>query len=307
MAGFGLNPKLEYVELLLDSEDASFPCNGSVQKENWPVFQLSRPLSNVAGIKILEVQIPFSFYVFDDSRVSTLITFTEVSRGTTTFKIPDGNYNSSSLAAVMKSLLDAASVSLGAGSRTYTVSFSSSNSTTPYTGKMTVTASTGTFQLSFTQDPTTNVGVLLGFNTNIQSTYTSVSQVITSTQFNQITGPNYLYVNSLAMGSLCNTYLPAGATAFGGQFPQITKIPVNVQPGGVIYWSDPAPDYFYSLENLLNLSQIDLYLTLGNMGGLLDLHGISFSVKLGILINKDNKSEFVGGSVTGGRVLTRNY
>ena len=141
-----------------------------------------------------------------------------------------------------------------------------------------------------------------------QSGNTSVGGVLTATQFNQITGPNYLYVNSLAMGSLCNTYLPAGATAFGGsQFPQITKIPVNVQPGGVIYWSDPAPEYFYSLENLLNLSQIDLYLTLGNTGGLLDLHGISFSVKLGILINKDNKSEFVGGSVTGGRVLTRNY
>lgn len=312
MASFGLDSNLEYVELLLDSEDASFPNNGSVKKENWPVFQLARPITNVAGIKILEAQIPFTFYVFDNSRVSTYVQFEEYGKGSTGFYIPDGNYTAASLAATLQTLLHDASVNIGMPHNNYTVTISTTNNTTPYTGKMTITASAGDFKISFlSSNPNENIGALLGFptETGVPYDYSSFNSVLVSPSFNQITGPNYLYVNSVALGTLCNTYLPAGATDLGAgtQFPQVTKIPVNVQPGGVIYWSDPSPDFYYSLENLLNLNQFDFYLTLGNTNGLLDLNGVPFSLKLGVLINKQVRSEFVGSNIQGNRVLTRNY
>ena len=58
----------------------------------------------------------------------------------------------------------------------------------------------------------------------------------------QATGPNYIYVNSSKVGQITNLYLPQGATNLGGgnAGPQMAKIPVMVQPGGITYWQDPG-------------------------------------------------------------------
>ena len=70
----------------------------------------------------------------------------------------------------------------------------------------------------------------------------SVGLVMISPNVIQATGPNYIYVNSSKVGQITNLYLPQGAFNLGGgnAGPQMAKIPVMVQPGGITYWQDPG-------------------------------------------------------------------
>ncbi len=76
----------------------------------------------------------------------------------------------------------------------------------------------------------------------------------------------------------------------------MAKIPVNVQPNGIIYWTDPCPDSWFDMENLFNLASIDFYLTLGNNANVVKLNGLSFSLKLGIRLNETTDT-VVGASL----------
>jgi hypothetical protein len=124
-----------------------------------------------------------------------------------------------------------------------------------------------------------------------------------------VSGPNYLYLNSLKLGQLCNMYLPEGAFNLGGgnAGPQLSKIPVNVQPGGVIYWQDPDPQKWWDLENLTTLLSCDFYLTLGNTTTQtpLALNGLGFSLKLGMLCYEDTMVEQMTSTSQGSRAVKR--
>ena len=71
---------------------------------------------------------------------------------------------------------------------------------------------------------------------------TSATALIVAPNAASVTGPNYIYLNSMKLGQLTNLYLPQGAVNLGGgnAGTQIAKIPVNVQPGGIIFWQDPG-------------------------------------------------------------------
>ena len=60
-----MDEKYRYIEFEFDSLDAQTSINATVASTDWPLFRLPRPLSNIAAMKILEVQIPFSYYVID--------------------------------------------------------------------------------------------------------------------------------------------------------------------------------------------------------------------------------------------------
>jgi hypothetical protein len=251
---YGLNDSLSYVELELDSLDAisspyqiqsppvvSTTLIEQVKTSDWPQFNLARPLPNVAAIKILEVQIPFSYYVI--SQENSSFTFAESGFGitatTATITLPSGNYTATTLCTVLSTLLTAAS---GNG-LTYAVTYSTTN------GRLSITTVMGVstfFSLTFGSSGdtgNTNPRLWLGFN-QTQTCILGVTGYKTLIAPNalQITGPNYIYVNSTTLGSLATIYLPSGATNLGSGSigPQLAKIPVNCQPGGVITWQDPG-------------------------------------------------------------------
>lgn len=64
---YGLNDSLRYYEFELDSLDTTTSGKDGAASTDWPVFLLGgkMPLSNIAAVKILECQIPFSWYVFN--------------------------------------------------------------------------------------------------------------------------------------------------------------------------------------------------------------------------------------------------
>jgi hypothetical protein len=240
-ANYGLNDTLQYLEIELDSQDTDNTPDGRAATTDWPLFNLGRPLSNVAAIKILEVQIPFSYYVINDKNN----TFKLVKGATTNVvTITPGNYDANTLATELQTLLNTASA-LTDATHTWLVVFNVS------TGKFTFTSSNVTSIISFVFDETgeagnTNPRMFLGFP---KGTTTAAAGVLIAPNMALVTGPNYIYVNSTQVGQLCNVYLPTGAVNLGSgnSGPQLAKIAVDCQPGGVIMWKDPDPQKWYFL------------------------------------------------------------
>lgn len=263
------------------------------------------PLTNIAAVKIIEAQIPFSWYVFNEQNTSqnangtqwTVVETGGPNSGTPLFpKIRVGNYASGeALATELARALNA--VSTG-----YAVVYDPSLLKLNF-----VTVQPGVTGFSFTFGAPTNSGnfnprLYMGFPGGTTSSQ-GTSNIITSPNTVLISGPNYLYVNSSKFGQLTNLYLPQGAFNLGGgnAGPQMAKIPVTTTSGNVIFWQDPDPQKWFDVENLPLLNQIDFYLTLGNTTTQipLQLNGLSFSLKLAILVNDFNHNSISGGLRTG--------
>lgn len=298
MEVFGISQEYQYVELELDSKDGA-QTNAADTALDWPTFFLTRPLQDIIGIKVLSAEIPFSFYVFNSSN-NTFTLAESGSGGTATVTIPVGNYTSSSLATAFGTALTTASASLGA--KTYTVAYST------LTQKFTITSTAAagtTFTLTFgtSTDPgNTNPRFYLGFPAG--STTSTTTPALVSPNIPQISGPNYIYLNSDAMGQMSNCFLPQGATNLfnGTSGPQIAKIPITSNPGGVSYYVDPDPQKYFDLDGLYQLTSIDLYCTLGNTSSQLPLqfNGTGFSVKIGVVLKRPIVARIMNPNQNGG-------
>lgn len=256
---------LEYVEIYLDSSDA-VGVTPLYATTDWPLFRFDTPVKRIAKMKVLEAEIPFSFYVINTE--NNTFTLTEVTSDTVT--IPVGNYTS----VTLPTALTAALTSTSLGTRTYTVTYSAT------TQKFTITANSGTFSLALNAQ----LQLILGMS----ATPSSSGSVLVSPNAVQITGPNYMYLNSDQLGSLFQTYLPTTATNFSpSKGPQIACIPIDVNPGEIVYYTDPAPEKWFDTQNLMQLQIMDLYWTMGNTNQKVRLNGQSFSIKLGLLLYPD--------------------
>lgn len=308
----GLDQSLRYFEFELDSYDNSGAYNSGTPATDWPIFYIGgkTPLENIAAIKIVEVQIPFTWYVINTTNNTFILNDAQLSPAAGLITIPVGNYTAASLATLLGTLMTAKNAAAG-GSIVYTVTYDS------VTGKFTfsnnTTATSSVFNLYFTFAGVNYLSnVILGFNLGGVNTSTKVGIVngdfIISSNVALVTGPNYVYINSLKVGQLCNMYLPRGATNLGNgnAGPQMAKVPVNCQPGGVIFWQDPDNTKYFDLENLPSLTEIDFYLTLGNTGQTpLPLNGANFSLKIAVLTNDFTKNDLSGGISHEGRVVKR--
>jgi hypothetical protein len=308
---FGLNDSLKYFEFQLDSLDASSSNTDGVASTDWPLFLLGgkAPLSNIAAFKIIEAQIPFTYYVFNS--VNTDNTSTNLSRWILTEagagaggpyfpKIAIGNY------AGGDALATALTTALNAVSSGYTVTYSSQTQKLTFTTtKINVTGFSFTFGTS-TNSGNKNPRLYIGFPGGVTS---SVATTLISPNVILLSGANYVYVNSNALGNLTNMYLPQGAVNLGGgnSGPQMAKIPISCNSGEVSYWQDPDPQKWFDVENLNILNQVDFYLSLGNTSGQipLELNGISFSLKLAILVNTFAHNDLGGGLAHQDRVIKR--
>lgn len=271
----------EYVEAYLDSLD-SIQTDPAFAKTDWPTFYLNRPLLNVAFMKVLQAEIPFSYYVINANNNTFFLT--EV--GSTLVTLPVGNYTSSTLSTALGTALTTAS-----GINTYTVVYSN------VTQKFTITSTGGAFALVFgspSDSGQSNPRLILGFNAGTNS---STGNTLVGPNTVQITGPNYVYLNCPQLGPLTETYLPQNSINLqsGQKGPQIARIPIECNPGDVSYYADPAPEKWFNVENLRQIQNLELYCTLGNQSveRALRFNGQNFSVKMGFLLLKDAKNETV--------------
>jgi hypothetical protein len=285
---YGLNNSYDYYEYVFDSSQS---INGDV---NNPTFLIGgkKPITNLAAIKILEVQIPYSYYACTGDQMK--FGFTNAGGTVETF-IPAGNYTITTLIAAFQNALNAASTATGSP-QVFTVTY------VPLTGKLVAQAVAGTFTLTFTG---TGIEPLLGFNVGSYASPLLAPFFISAPNVAVVTGPSYLYVNSNTVGTLVNLYLPGNNAVGGNAGPQIAKVPVNANPGGTIYWQDPDPQKWFDVENLTSLQKIDFYLTLGtNVKEVLELNGVPFSIKVGMLLTNMDTSN-VGSGLDESRISKR--
>jgi hypothetical protein len=282
---FGVADNLRYNEWYADSFERS---TGTL---NNPTFVFDTPLENIQGFKVLEVQIPFSYYVIDT--FNNTFTLTEpVGGGPFTVTLVPGNYTISTMTTELERALDD---SLGAGD--YTVTYSSS------TQRFTVTSNVPeafvlTFGVAPTDDGTTNPRLWLGFAAGDNTA--TAGGVLVAPFVARMSGPDYLYLCSSRLGMLNNLTLRRGTLPQSG--PIIARIPVDVNPGGVIVWRDPDPGKYFEVDTAL-VNVVDLYLVAGSdtAHAPLDLQGASFAVKLAFVTSDSTSTKRPAGTQLGGR------
>jgi len=330
-----------YTELEFDSLDCTNVSNNFSSDDstrNNPSFYLGKPLDNVEYMKVLEAQIPFSFYLINAYNNTALLTeFYTVSPGvfaarTGTVTLPVGNYNSTTICPALVTALNAASTAAAAAfpgsgaARTYTVTVSS------LTGKMTIISTHVTpdneFRLSpiLTYEP--NMEYLfnstcflgwLGYNISVNSGYgdnestLTVPYTLEAPYILNLSGPLYIYICSQKIGQLVDMYMPnngvlnpPGTSSDG---PQLCKVPLVTNPGTVTNWQDPCHSLWFPTSNTTFGGEVDFFCTLGTDSPRypIDFNGLGFSLKLGLLVKDTEHVERPLGGYQNNRVVTRTF
>lgn len=248
MGDYGLNQTFEYSELCVDSWDGSSSggqffegsnSNTSLIKYSWPRYAYTSKRPNVAAMKVLQAEIPFVWDVITTSN-NTFVYTSGVTSYTIT--IPVGTYTGPQLAAQLQILL-------GGITAGFTVTWSSQLIKFTFTSPL-----ASAWGLSFIDRQTAYS--VLGFIPGQEYTNVGINSKIVSPIIAQVTGPYYLYVNSNKIGSLLNFNLPDGAVT-GGIGPEICRIPVNVQFGSVVFYTDPGIFYFNRSIEIFRFFQRD--------------------------------------------------
>lgn len=276
----------QYIEMDLDSSIAT-PFRSNVPFKNHALFKFVNPLENIVAFKIISAQIPFTYYTINDENSTFYLTEENTPNGVF-ITIPEGNYTWNRLATTLGSLLTTASQQPGMIGYTYTVTFDVDQYSFQITTSNLPPGSTGNFGILISE-PTNGgnslteiLGLQLGLNSSIAGTLFAPFVA-------QLTGPNYIYLCSDTLGPLSNTELPQTSmqdTRANG--PEITMIPVNANPGQVIFYNDNTNSYVFDMHSTFQLTYLDLFFRLGpySYPNYIDFNGASFSVKIGFWLKR---------------------
>ena len=235
--GFGgISDDLRYYEFELDSYAALRSFTSSYPSTIWPTFQIGgkKPLQTIAALKILEVNIPFTYYVFTDVNGGFLLNEGGLDVAVI---IPAGNYNIGNFTTALAAALTLGSVLLNGF--TYSVTYST------ITGKVSIfnnAALTTPFTLTFPPNYWMSPAQWIGFNlgaittTAFLASGTPKGNWLESPNVINLSGANYIYVNSQLVGNLADQYLPIGQNNTGNSGTQLAKVPVSTNSGGNIGW-----------------------------------------------------------------------
>jgi len=272
MGDYGLNQIFEYSEIQFDSWDAvaavgALNPSTNADKYSWPRYNFTTKQPNVAAIKILQAEIPFVWDVINSNNN----TFVYTSAGVpTTIRIPAGTYTGATLAAQLQTLL--AAVTVG-----FTVTYSTTTLKFTFTQPAAVAWSLGFATRQTAYSP-------IGFVPGGSYTATGAGSTIVSSIVAQVSGPNYLYLNSSKIGSLVNNNTTDGANQVNSDIV-IAKIPVNANYGSTVFYNDPDPSKYFDFFAGSEVSNFTFFLTLGSdqYQVPLDMKGASWSLKMGML------------------------
>jgi hypothetical protein len=270
----------EYVEIEFDSYDTNTSFDNNYTSDNWPLFRLGRPLSDICAMKVISAEIPFSYYVINTQNQNFSIKL--VGGSTFTIAIPIGNYSGNSLVTILNANVNWPSFLVASYSST-TNKISIQNTSAVFTYYFIF----GTSSLdNGSTNPRFAMGFAAGNSDDILPLTTFVAPFVV-----QISGPNYLYLNSTLYGQSFNLFLPEGANSNGLNGYQLCKIPVNTNAGGVIFYNDTTDYTWFEMEDINTFNQIDFFVTVGNVLGNIptDFNGGNISLKMGLLIKRELK------------------
>lgn len=283
----GINDLYEHNELHLDSSARDSGTNDE------PAFTISPPLQNVLAIKVVSVQIPFSYYVFNSTNNTFSLNIESTQQLVT---IPPGNYTSSQLAAALQEALNLA---YPAGQ--FTITF------LPTTQQLLFRA-TKPFWFEFLLDddkPYNTAQAMLGFDTSTASSIT----VSTGTLYELkapgvclVTGPNYLVLTGSPATRIARSMRLNGSTS--AHPTPLAIIPVNANPWDIIEYTDATPGYAIDMADGL-LQHIQLGLVYGGTNVPVTLNGAPWKVFLQILTERETSVSHYGLVGAGDYALNR--
>ena len=264
----------EYRELLCDSVATTSAGSPNASSNDWPVFLMQNSISNVAGIKVLEAEIP---NVFDSVGINNR-TLVYTDAGTPfTITIATGSYTGASLATALQNAI--AAIRPG----------------------FLVTYDTNTWKFTFTQPAAISWSLsfltkytlysVLGFRVSTYSA-SGAGSTIVSPFVAQVTGPLYLSINSFKFGGDINIRSIDSYTAQNlaqEVSSVICRVPINVQKGSIIFYKDSSPDKFFDFQKF-DFDSFDLYLSLGYDQNQipLDMKGYPWSIKLAVYTYRED-------------------
>lgn len=290
----GVNDIYEYNELHLDSAGRDQGDN------NHPIFVLQPAIGNVMGIKLLSAQIPFSYYVFNSANNTFLLQPDYADPTKVTVTLPPGNYNVDTFIPVLTTALETANAL-----DTYTVDYSN------LTGRYTVTSNGGRqFALHFGSGVDdigeSNPRIWMGFGPG--ANVSSSGGVLTAPATASITGPNYIYLTTSFGGRLSRNIRVNGNSSIDPT--TIAKIPVTVNPWGLITYTDPTASYAFDMS-LGQVQNVEMGLQFGHTSQAVDMNGAPWSIVLQILTQRENTAsrrmvgEMKAGQTSNKRIRVR--
>lgn len=242
--------KGSYRQLYLNSADFY---TGST---NNPTFSFNHELSDFDYIKLEEVIVPFTYYVFSSpSNVSCTINGVNV-------VWPAGNYTPSEWIAVVVPQVVGLSITYSG-----------------ITGKMTFTHTTNPVVITFSasQQAFDLLGLRAGTNTNGTTTFVTPDVC-------RFAGPNFLYLRS----SIASTF-NRDELYYSQQSQQVVPYPNNILAAiPVTVGRYEVSFYTSNVQSFLEWNSItdkkfDMYFTLGNRTEVVDFNGHTFQLFFGIM------------------------
>lgn len=206
-------------------------------------------------------------------------TFVYTDNGTPyTLTIPTGTYTGDQLAATLQTLIRTVR-------NNFNVTWSSQTLRFTFHQNAAITWSLGFPSQNTAYSP-------MGFLAGSQVSNTGLNSEIISPVIAQVSGPYYLYINSQKIGSLINFNLPDGSPA-KGIGPELCRVPINVQYGSIIFYTDPDPSKYFDFFAANQFDNFDFYLTLGSnqYQKPLDMKGSPWSLKLGLLVYREARAD----------------
>ena len=315
---------MDYIELDLDSAVATETAFKENSALDTPVFELGRDLQNVVGFKIIETNIPSSYFIVSDARdpvsgwlynrIFFLFILSGVELGNIAVDIEaNRSYTAQQLQAELQTKLNAAFVNpiLYVGTITPTVSYNSN------TGKFSIiltpsgVGNNAICRITFI-DP--KVGQMIGFipitaqgNSRVDFNFDVGANYFpcNSPYLALTSGPNYVQINSLKLCNLLKNYVPEGPLGTVGQTnTAICQVPITTNFGGVNYWQNTQQDSF-DTQNLFMLDRFDLFLTLGTSKVPLKLNGLSWQCKIRLFLDRNYTANSLQGNIEQNRIIKR--
>lgn len=235
----------EVIPILIDSSNRS-----SGTASNFTVT-LSTPITRVKNFYIRSVEIPFSYYVVNS--VNNTLTINDTGLVNRSVTITAGNYTSTTLITEVLARLG----TIGSMSN-WTMTFNTQ------TYKYTLGASTDFIVLA-----SSTFAPIIGFLTN-----SARATSATSDSAINLSGPNYLYVNSTNLSKMRanNTYVATSTSTC------IHRVVVDVGPSDIII-DRPAAKNRISLNSKDTIDTIDLQLN-DPQNNAVNLNGLNWSIEI---------------------------
>ena len=253
MSAFGLTKQqlvksekqLTYSELYFDSKNFE---TGSINRPNW---LLTSQMQGIKKIKVGRIAIPFSYFIVNAT--NQVFTFEEIAGGgEVSFNLTNGNYNSTTLPALLKAGLDTNSVN----GYTYTVSV------VVATNKLLIT-STGAFQVDIATSK-----FITGYTTATGSATSHTADNVLN-----LSGTNNLYLRSNLASFLARDSIIFNRNSHNNI---LSQIPMNANSGDIVYQEYESAEY---LDISTDIYDIEFYLT-DSDDNIIDLNGKGFSITL---------------------------